>query len=138
MGIVKLPHMSMYWETATRYPPVADTMARYRFKNIRLFFQVNDSPKAVRKGNAGYDPLFKVRPLVVKCMISKFIAEKEPPSGLILGFGADKVLRLVEHLPKNQNVKIFFDNFYSSFHLVENPKQMGIESVWDSEIRTKA
>ncbi|KAK2711309.1 hypothetical protein QYM36_012484 [Artemia franciscana] len=66
MGIVKLPHMSMYWETATRYPPVADTMVRYRFKNIRQFFQVNDSSKAVRKGNAGYDPLFKVRPLVVK------------------------------------------------------------------------
>ncbi|KAK2703597.1 hypothetical protein QYM36_017998 [Artemia franciscana] len=45
-----------------------------------------------------------------------------------LGFGADMMLRLVEYLPKNQNFKIFFDNFYSSFHLVENLQLMGIES----------
>ena len=62
-------------------------------------------------------------------MISKSIAQKKRPLGLILVFGADVVLRLVENLPKNQNFKIFFDNFYSSSHLAENLQQMGIGSV---------
>ncbi|KAK2717788.1 hypothetical protein QYM36_006548 [Artemia franciscana] len=50
-----------------------------------------------------------------KCMISKSIAEKEPPSGLFFCFGADMVQRLVEHLPKKQNFKIFFVNFTAAF-----------------------
>ena len=67
----------------------------------------------------------------------KIYSGKGTTIGSDLGFGADKVLRLVEHLPKNENVKIFFDNFYSSFHLVENPKQMGIESVGTVRLERK-
>ncbi|KAK2702175.1 hypothetical protein QYM36_019213 [Artemia franciscana] len=46
-----------------------------------------------------------------------------------LGFASDMVLRLVEYLSKSQNSKIFFYYFFSSFHIVENLQQMGIESV---------
>ncbi|KAK2726420.1 hypothetical protein QYM36_000757 [Artemia franciscana] len=106
MGIVKVPHMLIYWETATRYPPVVDTMYmkdKPRKWRIRIF----------KRGGAS-------------CIAYDFevYSGKGTIVGCDRGYGADMVLRLVEHLPKNTNFKTFFDNFYSSFHLVENLQQI--------------
>lgn len=45
-------------------PPVADMISRNRFNKINQYFHMNDNAKAVAKGEPGYDPLYKVLPLL--------------------------------------------------------------------------
>ena len=65
-GIHHLPETYMYWSTdpLLRVPAVADVMSRNRFYKINQYFHLNDNAQAVAKGEPGYDPLYKVRPLL--------------------------------------------------------------------------
>lgn len=65
-GIHRLPEVQMYWSTdpLLRVPAVADVMSRNRFNKLNQYFHLNNNHDAVQKGNPGYDPLFKVRPLL--------------------------------------------------------------------------
>ena len=66
MGIVRFPKMEDHW--AQKWPFGAHSfrkiMSRDRFAMILKFFHVNDSSKYIRRGENGYDPLYKIRPLL--------------------------------------------------------------------------
>ena len=65
-GIHKLPEANMYWSTdpLLRVGAVADVMPKNRFEKISQYFHLSDNSKAVGKGEPGYNPLYKVRPLL--------------------------------------------------------------------------
>ncbi|BES89619.1 Hypothetical protein NTJ_02426 [Nesidiocoris tenuis] len=64
MGIVPMPQVPLYWSKPCRYPPVADVMSRNRFEKIKQYFHLNDNTLEKKRGDAGYDKLFKIRPLI--------------------------------------------------------------------------
>ena len=65
-GIHRMPETSMYWSSdpLLRVPAIADVMSRNRFQKLSQYFHLSDNSKAVPKGQPGYDPLYKVRPLL--------------------------------------------------------------------------
>ena len=65
-GIHRLPEVQMYWSTdpLLRVPAIADLMSRNWFNKLNKYFHLNNNSDAVEKGKPGYDPLFKVQPLL--------------------------------------------------------------------------
>ena len=65
-GVHRMPETAMYWSTdpLLRVPAIADIMSKGRFQKLSQYFHLNDNRAAVPKGQPGYDPLFKVRPLL--------------------------------------------------------------------------
>ena len=66
MGIHVLPQLDNYW-SSDDYLGVRGIMAvmsRSRFKKITQYFHINDNTTAVARGERGYDPLHKIRPLL--------------------------------------------------------------------------
>ena len=60
MGLARMPGHRMYWETDTRYPPVADVMSRNRFQALLSSLHVVNNltvPETEKK-----DKLWKLRP----------------------------------------------------------------------------
>ena len=66
MGICRLPTIEMYWSANHPLitPGISNTMPRIRFEQILRFLHLNDNAQQVSHGQPGYDPLFKVRPLL--------------------------------------------------------------------------
>lgn len=66
MGISKLPTIAMYWSTSHPFftPGLCSIMPKTRFEQILRFLHLNDNSLQVSHGQPGYDPLFKVRPLL--------------------------------------------------------------------------
>ena len=66
MSISKLPRKELYWaRSKPTYNPWVDTiMSLNRFRAISRFFHLADSTQAVGRDQEGYDPLYKVRPLI--------------------------------------------------------------------------
>ncbi|GFO13748.1 PiggyBac transposable element-derived protein 3 [Plakobranchus ocellatus] len=50
-----------------RVPQVADAMSRKRYTDIGKYLHIKDNASVVAAGQDGYDPLFKIRP-VIKCV----------------------------------------------------------------------
>ena len=63
MSVFKMPSYRMFWSNATRYPTVADCMSRKRFDTLRTYVHMNDNVNLKEKGQPGYDPCFKFRPV---------------------------------------------------------------------------
>ncbi|XP_042610676.1 piggyBac transposable element-derived protein 3-like, partial [Cyprinus carpio] len=61
-----MPSYRMYWQTATRYDPIATVMGHKRFDNLRTYIHMNDNTNVKQKGESAYNPLFKVRPVLEK------------------------------------------------------------------------
>ena len=66
MSVCQLPSVKLYWSEGlpTYNPWVASVMTKNRFQELASFFHLIDSTKAKPKGEAGYDPLYKVRPII--------------------------------------------------------------------------
>ena len=66
MGLLRLPQVRDYWSTSEilSTPWFATIMSRDRFFSIMRHLHLVDPGKQKRKGEEGYDALFKVRPLV--------------------------------------------------------------------------
>jgi len=66
MGLLKLPQIKDYWcrndIIATPWFPAI--MSRDRFFSIMRYLHIVDSAGQKRRGELGYDPLYKIRPLV--------------------------------------------------------------------------
>ncbi|XP_038123402.1 piggyBac transposable element-derived protein 3-like [Cyprinodon tularosa] len=77
MTIVRMPSYRMYWQTATRYDPIATVMGRKRFDHLRAYIHMNDNTNIKQKGEPGYDPLFKVRPVLEKVRANCLKVEPE-------------------------------------------------------------
>ena len=65
-GIHYTPEVDSYWslDPRLRVPAVADIMGKNRYKKINQYLHLNDNENFVAKGQPGYDPLFKIRPLM--------------------------------------------------------------------------
>ena len=66
MGLLKLPQIKDYWCTneVISTPWFPAIMPRDRFFTIMRFLHLADSSKQKKAGEAGYDQLFKIRPLL--------------------------------------------------------------------------
>ena len=66
MGLLKLPQIRDYWSKheilATLWFPAI--MSRDHHFQIIQYFHLVDSSQQKKKGEPGYDPLYKVRPLL--------------------------------------------------------------------------
>ncbi|KTF84654.1 hypothetical protein cypCar_00033677 [Cyprinus carpio] len=49
MTIVCMPSYRMYWQTATRYDPIATVMGHKRFDNLRTYIHMNDNTNVKQK-----------------------------------------------------------------------------------------
>lgn len=66
MGIHKLPCIEDYWSSdpALCVPEVAETMTLQRFQKISNYLHINDNEQMPRRGDANFDKLYKIRPLL--------------------------------------------------------------------------
>lgn len=77
MGIFPCPSYRMYWCEESRFSAVADVMSRNRFELLLRYMHFNDNSQALPRGDPGYDPLFKVRPLMDRLRIQMSLIEPE-------------------------------------------------------------
>lgn len=65
-GIHQLPELRMYWSSdkMLQVDAVADVLSRNRYLKINQYLHVNDRTQQIQRGQPGYDPLFKVRPIL--------------------------------------------------------------------------
>ena len=70
MGIIKYPTYMMYWSPETRIPSIADVMSINRFENLERYFHIADNSKMPKQGEANYDKLYKLRPML-QSLVSK-------------------------------------------------------------------
>ena len=66
MGLTDKPAIKDYWATGdydntTRF---CEVMSRNRYELLSWFMHFNDNNKQVSKGEPGYDPLYKIRPML--------------------------------------------------------------------------
>ncbi|KAK3772906.1 hypothetical protein RRG08_024090 [Elysia crispata] len=65
-GIHQVPAYTHYWSLnpLLRVSQVADVMSRNRYQDISKYFHIADNKAMIPKGRDGYDPLFKIRPVL--------------------------------------------------------------------------
>ena len=66
MGLISFPSIEDCWVTSWPFATFtfSSIMSRDRFSLLLRFLHLNDSTKYIPKGQPGYDPLYKLRPLV--------------------------------------------------------------------------
>ncbi|CAL4160674.1 unnamed protein product [Meganyctiphanes norvegica] len=64
MSLVKLPRNRYYWDTEVEATAVMDYMRVRRWEQIKHYIHFSDDKEAVAKGQPGYDPISKIRPLI--------------------------------------------------------------------------
>ena len=66
MGIHILPRVENYWSTddKLKVPCISRLMSRTRFEKLGQYLNLNDRSNHIDRGQPGFDPLFKVRPLL--------------------------------------------------------------------------
>lgn len=64
MSVVHLPNRRMYRSPKSRQAIVADVMPVNRYEEILSILHANDNDLEKKRGQAGYDSLHKVRPLI--------------------------------------------------------------------------
>lgn len=63
MGIIRLPHFMMYWESdqLAHQESIANIMPRTRFFQIWRYFHLADNSNTAAPGMEGYDKIYQVR-----------------------------------------------------------------------------
>ena len=66
MGIHMLAELRHYWssDNALGVPAIANLVTKIRFKKLTENIHCNDNTKAVSRGEAGYNHLHKLRPMI--------------------------------------------------------------------------
>lgn len=66
MGVHKLPSVEDYWSLHPLLgaPGIVQGMSIRRFKALQSCLHLNDNSKAKKRGEPGYDKLYKIRPMV--------------------------------------------------------------------------
>ncbi|XP_032589372.2 piggyBac transposable element-derived protein 3-like [Drosophila mojavensis] len=63
MSIYRYPSMRSYWGR-NAFLPIASSMNRTKFETIKQHLSLRDESQRIKKGQPGYDPLFRTRRLV--------------------------------------------------------------------------
>uniref|UniRef100_A0AAY5K7E5 PiggyBac transposable element-derived protein domain-containing protein n=1 Tax=Esox lucius TaxID=8010 RepID=A0AAY5K7E5_ESOLU len=110
MKNVRMPSYRMYWQTATRYGPIATVMGRKRFDNLRTYIHM-DNTNVKQKGEPGYDPLFKVRPVLEKVRANCLKVEPEENHSIdeqMIPFkGKIGMKQYIKNKPHKWGIKVF-------------------------------
>ena len=69
MGIISLPSYEMYWKADSRLnqSSVSAVMTKRRYEKLSQYVHLADNSAMPAPNTPGYDPLYKVRPLVETC-----------------------------------------------------------------------
>lgn len=62
MGLVQMPRVRVYWETDSRFPPIADAISRNRFEKIATMIHFINNMSVT--DDQKKDKLWKVRPWI--------------------------------------------------------------------------
>lgn len=60
-SVYQYPNIEEYWSTTDGFPPIQRTMPIKRFMVIKKWLCFHDESQRKRKGEAGHDPLFRIR-----------------------------------------------------------------------------
>ena len=73
MSIDSKPRIEDYWSTSWPFSTKAfsSIMSRNKFQLLLQFLHLNDAKGYIKRGEQGYDPLYKIRPLM-ECLIKSF------------------------------------------------------------------
>ncbi|XP_041949787.1 piggyBac transposable element-derived protein 4-like [Alosa sapidissima] len=80
MGLTRKPQIADYWSTQSSLgltPNFARVMTRNRFQLLSSCIHFNDNSLRLERGQPGYDPLFKIRPLM-DLVLKSFQSEYYP------------------------------------------------------------
>lgn len=108
MAIIQMPQYTIYWNTETRVPVVADAMSRNRFQQIKKYLHIVD--------NSTFDPanpdkLFKIRPFVeaLRANLLKLVPEeKNSIDEQVIPFkGRTPILQYIKNKPHKWGYKVF-------------------------------
>ena len=120
MGICCKPELEDYWRTYwLTQVAFGDVMSRNRYELISSFLHFNDNETRIERGNEGYDPLHKVRPLlhIIDPLYSQIYSPK-------------RELSIDESMIKFKG-RVFFRQF-----LPAKPIRFGIKQFCMSEAKT--
>lgn len=125
MNFSPLPNRTFYWKESLPYynPWVSSVMSfKNRFEQLARYFHLADTSKAAPRGEDGFDPLFKVRPLLSLTQTS-FAAPFMPGQNLTVDEAMIKFkgrcgfLQFVPAKPTKWGLKVWAlcdaDSFYS-------------------------
>ncbi|XP_036347237.1 piggyBac transposable element-derived protein 4-like [Rhagoletis pomonella] len=62
MSLYRYPNLKSYWGKNS-FAPVKNCMTRSKFESIKKYFSLRDESKRIKKGECGYDPLYRSRTL---------------------------------------------------------------------------
>lgn len=79
MGIHKLPRQKLYWSKDDRLnvPAISKLMSQNRYMKLLQYLHLNDNRNFIPRGMPGFDPLFKIRPLI-ECTSHSFKEHFKP------------------------------------------------------------
>ena len=106
MGLVSYPSLEDYWKTSWPFATstFCSVMSRDRFTLLLRFLHLNDSTGYIRKGEPGYDAIYKIRPFLTP-LLQNFKShtpqEKSFPS-MKLWLASKVVSPSFNTCPKNQ------------------------------------
>ncbi|KAL7725610.1 hypothetical protein ACLKA6_008022 [Drosophila palustris] len=77
MSIYRYPNLKSYW-AKNAFGPIQTCLPRSRFEAIKKYFSLSDESERIKKGEQGYDPLFRTRKLV-DCLNQRFDSVPKQP-----------------------------------------------------------
>ena len=104
MGLIDYPRLEDYWLTSWPFatPTFSRVMSRDRFSLVMRFLHLNDNSKYVRKGELGYDAVYKLRPFLDP-LLRHFEKMYQPARELSIDesmIGFKGRLSFIQYLPK--------------------------------------
>ncbi|XP_063962609.1 piggyBac transposable element-derived protein 4-like [Lytechinus pictus] len=115
MGLVKKPAVANYWETISGVlatPGFGEVMPRNRFQLLNGFLHFNNNERIITRGNPGFDPMFKTRPLIDKS-VPQYMDSYEPSC----------------HLSVDESLVPFKGRLAYKQYIPNKPKKWGIK-MW--------
>ena len=84
MGIKRLPAIWCYWSTNPAYGCqwISGTMPQTRYFKMSQYLHVRDNSDMLRRGQPGYDPLYKLR-RVLDILPARFRSVYRPVAGIM-------------------------------------------------------
>jgi hypothetical protein len=112
MAINSLPVLHMYWmqDPFLRNDGITAVFTRDRYKKISQYFHLNDNTKQKKKGEDGYDILYKIQPILDMCTttfqtVVKPAKELSVDEGMIKYKGRVSFLQYMPKKPVKRGIK---------------------------------